>query len=83
MRARREKPFSFQITCTSKPEPYDRWTKELCQEDLDILVKMFTLQHIQSLDLKKFYAGPDKEWAGQEPYKIRYLCLSYFNKKPM
>jgi hypothetical protein len=43
---------------------------------------MFTLQHIQSLDLKKFYAGPDKEGAGQEPYKIRLdLLYAYHNQK--
>ena len=56
-------------------------TKELCQGDLDVLIEMFTSQHIQSLDLKNFYAGPDKKGLDKNLTKSDLLYASHNQKE--
>jgi len=71
----KRKVFSFQQHVVNPSDMTDR-RQNYVSAQLDILIEMVIVHHIQSLDLKKFYVSRDKEWSGQEPYKIGSLCLS-------
>jgi hypothetical protein len=74
----KRKDFSFQQHVVNPSDMIDG-RKNYVSAQLDILIEMVTVHHIQSLDLKKFYVSRDKEWLRKEPYKMGSLC--FYNSK--